>query len=176
MFQLISVMTAALAMTLASNGVVVAQDEVCSSPETAGDYLCREILVTLVPGAEINDVVDRVVPGAVVGDNIGEAIEAQGREVIDAAAHRQWQVILPVGGDAIDAQSALRADDDVEDLSLIRPAELTDDNGSNGGGEALPDTAVPSPAANRAHLIALGLAALSSSLVAGRLRVTRSGC
>lgn len=173
MLRSITALTAAIAVGLASVGAVAAQDEVCSSPDAPGDYYCRQILVTLVPDADIQDVVDRVVPGAEVGDNVGQVIEDQGRDVVNEASHRMWHVILPEGEDAVEARPALLADEAVEDVALGGPGELTGENGADDD-DALPDTALAAPAPSGIQMLALGLLAMGVSLLTA-VRVAARG-
>lgn len=66
MTRLLTALTAAMVLTITSVGIVAATDhnEVCESPDAPGSYFCRIVYVTLVPDADINAVLDRLIPGA----------------------------------------------------------------------------------------------------------------
>lgn len=165
MTRLIAITGGVLALTLLTVASALAQDEVCTSPEAPGDYYCQKLTLTLAPDSDINEVLDRLVPGAVVVENVGEVIEAQGEEPLDRElAFRQWHILLAAGDDAVAARDVLLADAAVEDVALWMPGELTAPSG-NGGGQALPDTAqMPAPSSLAASLgvvfVAIGAAAI----------------
>ncbi len=169
MSRLISVIGAVLALTLLSVATALAQDEVCTSSEAPGDYYCQKLTLTLAPNSDINEVLDRLVPGAVVVENVGESIEAQGEEPLDRElAFRQWHILLAAGDDAVAAREILLADAAIEDVALWAPGALTAPGG-NSGGQTLPNTAQsPSPSALVAS-IGVVLMAVGTATILPRL-------
>jgi hypothetical protein len=173
MTRLLGIVAASIVFTLVPVGSAAAQDEMCTSPEEPTEYFCRWIGLTLVPNAdeEIQEVLDRLVPGAVVLENWGQMVEAQGNVLLDPdLMYRTWHVELAEGGDAADARDILLADASVEDVALGTRGELTAPE-IGAGSPTLPDTAVDGAAT--APLILVG-AMLMATGAFRALRLVRS--
>lgn len=151
MLRLISTLTATIAVSLTSLGAVAAQErgDQCTDPESDfGDapFLCGQIGATVATDADaaIDEILDRSAPDASVAH---EAEAPDGSEV-------GYILEVPVGDEWANVQ-ALRDDPDVTDASLVGSGETT-----------VPDTAVATPAPAGTPLLALGVLAVSLSLLA----------
>jgi hypothetical protein len=151
MIRFISTLVAATALAIAALGSVAAVDygAACYTPEIPEGYICRMVVVTLEPGADIEEVLARTVGDVEHMENLADVVLAQGEDPHEMD-YRVWTVLLAEGDDALEAIDVLLADPDVEDANWGSYGELTGGQTrgtmSGGGAETLPDTAMPATA------------------------------
>jgi LPXTG-motif cell wall-anchored protein len=146
MTRFISSLIAAVALAIASLGSVAAVDGTygpeCFTPDIPEGYICRFVHVTLVPDADIDEVLARTVGEVESAENVADGILAQGEEPRFEDAYRMWAIMLVEGDDALEAVEMLVADPDVEEANWSTYGELTGTAASAGGAQTLPDTAM----------------------------------
>ena len=152
MNRLLLVFGAAFTLLLTSSATARAEEHAfCSDPSESAQFTCGIVTVDLVPGGDLDEVVARSAPEAEAGP-----------QQQDDPQLRTWFVYV-AEGEEVATRDALRADADVEDARLS-PTGFE--------GDALPDTAMGSPAGpvTSALLVVLlgGLSVLSSIVLVKR--------
>ena len=150
MNRLLFVLGAAFTLVLTTSAMARATEHAfCSDPSESAQFTCGIVIVDLVPGGDLDEVVARSAPEAEAGPQQQDG-------------PRTWFVYV-AEGEEVATRDALRADADVEDARLS-PTGFE--------GDALPDTAMGSPAGpvTSALLVVLlgGLSILSSIMLVKR--------